>query len=413
MRLNRSAHPTLFGAMTAKEPQTEPQAEVGPEPEPEKAELQEQPQAKAEALKEAGNKAFRAGSYRDAAQIYADAAEQLANESDATVLLRVVLASNAAECHLRLDEWEAAEKAAKRALDLDPEHAKSVQRLARAKMALDMLASAPVDGSCTEGEARAAASTLVTLRRPETRWAPNVTQAITDRGFAVMAAFGAPNSIWDVMADILEAELERPQHAKRGSLTYYLLVTHTRAYDTAGTMVDSVDGPRCLEFLRRGTWPNLLALSRMQYDKMQHVPPLMEMMAKPLQRWMTMLLAQHECANYVLENHSSRQEVAQISDLMVLGETEKANEMEGLTNTCAALLAVCAEEAGNAEFEPLLMETLYENLDEQEQHVRKMTYTMLAKPNAKAMWSRGRVLSHGEFANQVKANMAMQAAEGA
>ena len=59
------------------------------------------------------------------------------------------------------------------------------------------------------------------------------------------------------------------------------------------------------------------------------------------------------------------------------------------------------------------METLYENLDEQEQHVRKMTYTMLAKPNAKAMWSRGRVLSHGEFANQVKANMAMQAAEGA
>ena len=42
------------------------------------------------------------------------------------------------------------------------------------------------------------------------------------------------------------------------------------------------------------------------------------------------------------------------------------------------------------------------------------TYTMLAKPNAKAMWSRGRVLSHGECANQVKANMAMQAAaEGA
>ena len=339
-----------------------------------KAEPEEQPQSKAEVLKEAGNKAFRAGSYRDAARIYAEAAERLANggESDATVLLRVVLASNAAECHLRLDEWEAAEKAAKRALDLDPEHAKSVQRLARAKMALDMLASAPDDGKCTESEARAAVSTLVTLRRPETRWAPNVAQAITDRGFEVMAAFGAPNSIWDVMADILAAELERPQHAKRGSLTYYLLVTHTRAYDTAGTMVDSVDGPRCLEFLRRGTWPNLLALSQLQFEKMQHVPPLMEMMAKPLQRWMTMLLAQHECANYVLENHSSREEVAQISDLMVLGETEKANEMEGLTNTCAALLAVCAEEAGNAEFEALLMETLFENLDEQEQHVRKM-----------------------------------------
>ena len=101
--------------MTAKEPKAKPQSEPASfkldhqalsdalkeeqEERKAKAEPEEQPQSKAEVLKEAGNKAFRAGSYRDAARIYAEAAERLANggESDATVLLRVVLASNAAE----------------------------------------------------------------------------------------------------------------------------------------------------------------------------------------------------------------------------------------------------------------------------------------------------------------------------
>ena len=62
--------------------------------------------------------------------------------------------------------------------------------------------------------------------------------------------------------------------------------------------------------------------------------------------------------------------IPELAGHLIAGGGKRLRPM--LTLACAALLAVCAEEAGNAEFEALLMETLFENLDEQEQHVRKM-----------------------------------------
>ena len=145
--------------------------------------------AAATALKAKGNDAFRAGDFATAQSHYAEALALLCrpeNESSGTPAegddLTLALHSNSAECHLRLDDWEAAHAAATAALALDPGHVKSLARQKRAQMALDMLQSLPPAGPtaagvtiCTQVERRRAVRAMLTLRRPELSMAERAT----------------------------------------------------------------------------------------------------------------------------------------------------------------------------------------------------------------------------------------------
>eukprot|EP01047_Picozoa_sp_COSAG01_P061912 COSAG01_NODE_7795_length_3053_cov_29.913676_1_plen_186_part_00 len=141
------------------------------------------------ALKAKGNDAFRAGDFAMAKSHYAEALALLCrpeNESSGTPAegddLTLALRSNSAECHLRLDDWEAAHAAATAALALNPGHVKSLARQKRAQMALDMLQSLPPAGPtvagvtiCTQAERRRAVRAMLTLRRPELSMAERAT----------------------------------------------------------------------------------------------------------------------------------------------------------------------------------------------------------------------------------------------
>lgn len=134
---------------------------------------------------------------------------------------------------------------------------------------------------------------------------------------------------------------------------------------------------------------------------------LLEMSAKPLYRFMNLLLAQVGCARYVLENHCrSAAEVKPLARLMSLGNSPVTDELEGLTNQAAALLAVVAEEElGNTQFEKWLCDSLSQQ--------QVMMYEMMAKPGARASLARGRCLSQAEYANEIKAHMASVGADAA
>ena len=90
--------------------------------------------ASALAAKERGTAAFRKGKWKSAANEYGAALElygvrALSSEQRAE---QVILHSNRAEAFLKLDEYQAARECATAALEIDPAHAKSLYRRARA-----------------------------------------------------------------------------------------------------------------------------------------------------------------------------------------------------------------------------------------------------------------------------------------
>ena len=84
--------------------------------------------------REAGNAAFRAGRIEEALRGYNQSLEIFADRHGGPEQrqLKSKLYANRAECLLRLSSWEAAEKAARLALELDATNAKARYRLARA-----------------------------------------------------------------------------------------------------------------------------------------------------------------------------------------------------------------------------------------------------------------------------------------
>eukprot|EP01047_Picozoa_sp_COSAG01_P061914 COSAG01_NODE_7795_length_3053_cov_29.913676_3_plen_134_part_00 len=98
--------------------------------------------------------------------------------------------------------------------------------------------------------------------------------------------------------------------------------------------------------------PRLLGLQELLYLRCRRSDALLQMSAKPLYRFINLLLAQVGCARYVLLNHCrSAAEVKPVARLMSLGDSPVTDELEGLTNQAAALLAVVAEEElGNTQY---------------------------------------------------------------
>ena len=84
--------------------------------------------------REAGNAAFRAGRIEEALRGYNQSLEIFADRHGGPEQrqLKSKLYANRAECLLRLSSWEAAEKAARLAVELDATNAKARYRLARA-----------------------------------------------------------------------------------------------------------------------------------------------------------------------------------------------------------------------------------------------------------------------------------------
>ena len=335
------------------------------------------------ALKGRGNDAFRAGRFGEAIRLYGEAlaaipqADKLAGELKE---LTVVLHSNSAECALRLDDWESAHAAATAALALDSEHAKSAVRLQRAQLALDMLASLPSREPpvCTEHKLRMAVSGLLKLRNsdvplPDRALCTNVEGAQDDDLFDVMALLKP--SVYDVMCEIVTEEIDelparlRQQRKARtvpiaGCLPSALCCTNLRDRRETGPAsagnqfsvpINAADGPRCIEFLKTGVWPQILQLQRVLFTELQRSDPMLETVAKPLYRFVNLMLAAPGCADYILEHHcGSAAEVAPIARLMSLGDSEVTDQLEGLTNQAAAMLAIVAEDSGNKCYEQWL-----------------------------------------------------------
>jgi hypothetical protein len=385
-------------------------------------------------LKGRGNDAFRAGRFAEAVKLYGealaliDAACSKATTSGESISakglkeLAVILHSNSAECSLRLDDWEAAHAAAMAALGLDPEHTKSKARAQRAQLALDMLASLqsqepPV---CSEPELRRAVIALQTLRNQgaplhERALCTSVNGMQDDSLFDTMALLKP--SVYDVMCEIVAEEVdELPARLRKqrkthipsihmGCLTSALCSTNLRDRAETGPdpfsgLINAADGTRCIKLLKTGVWPKILQLQQVLFDELRRDDRLLDLHAKPLYRFINLLLAAPGCAEYILEHHcGSAAAVAPISRLMSLGETEVANQLEGLTNQAAAMLAVVAEDIGNTQYEDWLRQPLSEE--------QVMMYKMMAKPGARASLSRGRGLSHAEFSNQVRAEASM------
>lgn len=106
-------------------------------------------------LKKKGSQAFEANSYNEAIEFYEEATSRfpdrmfVAPEQDMKEL--VIILSNIAECHLRLNEYSDAGNIATEALLLDGEHDKSRIRRAKAELAdgsLSMLIQASNDLEC-------------------------------------------------------------------------------------------------------------------------------------------------------------------------------------------------------------------------------------------------------------------------
>lgn len=87
-------------------------------------------------LKELGNAAFKQKKYKDALRCYRQALEFAAPGEMEDKELETTLYSNSAECYIRLREPEQAIVMAKNALAVNPDHAKSLNRLQRASAKL-------------------------------------------------------------------------------------------------------------------------------------------------------------------------------------------------------------------------------------------------------------------------------------
>jgi tetratricopeptide (TPR) repeat protein len=118
------------------------------------------------ALKQQGNKAFAAGQYESAIGLYKQASTKLAScgAQAATELGKVH--ANAAECHLRLKSWSAAESAAGLALEADPQNTKAQFRRGKARFEQCKYAGAISD---LEGVSSKEARLLVKAAREKER----------------------------------------------------------------------------------------------------------------------------------------------------------------------------------------------------------------------------------------------------
>ena len=182
------------------------------------------------------------------------------------------------------------------------------------------------------------------------------------------------------MADIVDEEIDelparlRTQRKSRdifrGCLTSALCCTNLRDRGATGpavegntfsTPINTADGPRCMAFLKTGVWPKLLQLQQLLYTELRRDELMLELAAKPMFRFVNLLLAAPAAGSYIVANHCcSQAEVRPISRLMSLGDTHQTNQLEGLTNQAAAMLSVIAEAEGNLQFETLLCKPLSE-----------------------------------------------------
>ena len=87
-------------------------------------------------LKQDGNDIYRAGKFAEAAALY---------ERSLALLQSAVVYSNVAQCRLKLNEFAAAEDAASRAIQIDPELVKAYYRRSLARKALNKLSEALED----------------------------------------------------------------------------------------------------------------------------------------------------------------------------------------------------------------------------------------------------------------------------
>ena len=241
-----------------------------------------------------------------------------------------------------------------------------------------------------------------------------------DSLFDIMASLKP--SVYEVMSEIVDEEIDelptrlRKQRKTRvipmaGCLTSALCASNLRDRAETGPAaasnpfsipINQADGARCVQFLKTGVWPKILQLQHVLFAELERDDRLLDLTAKPLFRFTNLLLAAPGCADYILSHHCrSAADVQPISRLMSLGDTEVANQLEGLANQAAAMLAVVAEDAGDKQYEEWLCKSLTQE--------QVMLYTMMAKPGARASLARGRGLSMGEFTNQVRAEASMNA----
>ena len=122
-------------------------------------------------LKERGNAAFQRSQYKEALELYHEAIalfpslEAQAQQADSATLL-TLLKSNAAECALRLGQWQTAIELSEAALLTSPGHPKSAARKRRAELASTLQRSLP-DGSGAGPEVQRAVKTLSQLLLPD------------------------------------------------------------------------------------------------------------------------------------------------------------------------------------------------------------------------------------------------------
>lgn len=82
--------------------------------------------------KEEGNKSFSSKEFSNAISLYTEALNHLKNATnDESKELMVILYSNRAACQLAIKEWDLAIKDGTSALEIDPDHEKSIYRRAQ------------------------------------------------------------------------------------------------------------------------------------------------------------------------------------------------------------------------------------------------------------------------------------------
>lgn len=144
-------------------------------------------------------------------------------------------------------------------------------------------------------------------------------------------------------------------------------------------------------------------MQRELFDVTSSNADLAERVAKPLFRFTNLALAHCEVGNYILQHHNTVQDTRLLTRLMVLGDSPKSNELEGLTNTTAGLLLCAARQSDDSAAAAQLESFLEAELTEQQ----LMMFSAMAVPAAQASLNRRRNLTPEEFQNAVSAGMAM------
>lgn len=297
------------------------------------------------ALKEIGNSHFRKQQYAEARQVYIDA---LGAESEIEPAVAVVLNSNCAECCLRLRDWADSLQHAAAALELDASHAKSAARKARAETAIRLAQSLPA-GQFPAHVCADAVASMEQLPRSEANPMARVQfLASADQGAAeqvIAAMLQMTPSLYEAMHVAVHEDIQmlhdRINQNMPISLAHPLLTTvlrGNRSNDRADKGFDHADSERCVGFLKTGAWPTLLTLLRTMFDETQHSSMLLNMITKPVYRFIGYMMCHPDCAEYVLSQHcQTAAEIHQLTDLMFLGEGDDISACEGLINQMAAV----------------------------------------------------------------------------